>query len=330
MINNYFDRLRNFACWLIYVIVFCGSGIANAQDIQVVDRIVAVVNDEIISLFELEQIFKPYREKIKALGYSPEKEKETIFKVREDILNQLIDQKLTDQEIGRTGITISEREIDSAVERIKESAFYTDEDLRMLLSREGMTMEEYRKRIKEKILRTKLVNREVKSKIVINEEDVKSYYENHQDAYQGGKKYNLRHILLEVNDFADKDKIKEKAESILAKLKAGQSFEKMASKYSESASAAKGGDLGLLDEEVLSEQIREAVKELEPGEFTPVLDTDLGYQIFFIEKITDAEGKSLKDASPEIEQKLFEEIVNEEFRSWLEKLRKRSHIKIIK
>jgi len=104
----------------------------------------------------------------------------------------------------------------------------------------------------------------------------------------------------------------------------------MASKYSESASAAKGGDLGLLDEEVLSPQIREAIKDMDAGEFTPVLDTDLGYQIFFIEKVADAQGKSLKDASPEIEQKLFEEIVNEEFRSWLEKLRKRSHIKIIK
>lgn len=330
MINNYFNRLRHAAYWLIYAVVFCGFGIANAQDIEVVDRIVAVVNDDVISLFELEQTFKPYREKIKTLGYPPDKEKEMIFKVRGDILNQLIDQKLTDQEIKRTGISISEKEIDSAVERIKESAFYTDEDLRNLLSREGMSLEEYRRRIKEQILRTKLVNREVKSKIVINEEDIKAYYENHQETYQGGKKYNLRHILLKADDFADKEKVKEKAESILEKLRAGQSFEKMASEYSESPTAKKGGELGVLDEEVLSPQILEAVKYMKPGEFTPVLDTDLGYQIFFLEKVTDAQGKSLEDASPEIEQKLFEEIVNEQFRSWLRKLRERSHIKIIK
>ena len=84
------------------------------------DRVVAVVNDDIIPLFELNQAVKPYVDRIEALGYSLEKKRKMLFKVREDILNQLIDKKLTDQEIKRSKITVSEKEVDSAIERFKE------------------------------------------------------------------------------------------------------------------------------------------------------------------------------------------------------------------
>jgi peptidyl-prolyl cis-trans isomerase SurA len=75
--------------------------------------------------------------------------------------------------------------------------------------------------------------------------------------------------------------------------------------------------------------LQEAMKDLKPGEYTPVLDTDQGLQIFYLQDIEVVPGKSLEEASDEIEQELYKEIVNEKFQSWLEDLRKRSHIKII-
>jgi len=330
---------KRFTC-LVYCIIhtfyfsaFGFSFVAKAESAKVVDRIVAVVNDDIITLFELNRSFKPYAERIRELGYSTDKEHKLLFKVREDMLNQLIDQKLKDQEIKRVGIKIEEQEIDQTIERIKETNFYTDEDLRGALAKEGLTMEEYRERIKEQILRTRLINLKVRSKIVITKEDITAYYENHQDKYGGKKKYHLYNIITKVPLFADekeKLKIKARMDAILTELNAGKSFESVAKSYSESSLDVAGGDLGLFRLEELSPQLRNAIKEMKAGEFTPVLDTDQGFQIFFVKEIVKTSGKPLEDVSPEIEKILFDEIIEKKFQSWLGDLRNQSVIKIIK
>jgi peptidyl-prolyl cis-trans isomerase SurA len=332
-------KSKRFECLIyciIYAFLFVTSGfplIAKAESAEVVDRIVAVVNDDIITLFELNRSFEPYAEKVRALGYSIDKERKMLFKVREDMLSRLIDQKIKDQEIKHFNITISEKEIDQTIERIKEANFYTDEDLRTALAYDGLTMEEYRKQIKEQILRTKLVNLKIKSKIVITEDDIKSYYENHQDKYGEKKKYHLRNIIMKVSPFADekeKLEIKTKMDAILDKLNEGQSFETLAMTYSESSLAVEGGDLGLFGLDELSPQLQDTIKEMKIGEFTPVLDTDQGYQIFFIQEIVNTPGKSLEEVLPKIEKILYNEILEKKYLSWLEDLRKQSVIKIIK
>ena len=157
-------RLLACACG---VMTLLAAGRLPAQQAEVVDRIVAVVNADIITLYDLNRAYKPYEENIRALKYEPEKERQTLFQVRQDILSQLIDGQLADQQIKREQIAVSQKEIDTAIERIKEARSFTDEQLREGLAAQGLTMEEYRKEIESQILRTKLVNREVKSKIVI-------------------------------------------------------------------------------------------------------------------------------------------------------------------
>jgi peptidyl-prolyl cis-trans isomerase SurA len=330
---------KRFTClvyciiYTFYFFVFGFPFIAKGESTEVVDRIVAVVNDDIITLFELNLSFKPYEEKIRKLGYSTDKEHQMLFKVREDMLNRLIYQKLQDQEVERLKIKIDESDIDQTIERIKEENFYTDEDLRLTLANEGLTMEEYREQIKEKILRTKLINFNVRSKVVITKEDITSYYKNHPDKYGGKKKYHLYNIIIKVPLFADereKDKIKARMDEILTELNTGKSFENMAKTYSESFPDAGGGDLGLFSLDELSPQLQNTIKEMKAGEFTPVLDTDQGYQIFFVKDIVETSGKPLEEVSPEIEKILFNEIVEKKFQSWLEELRNQSVIKIIK
>ena len=300
------------------------SLLPDAEGAEVVDRIVAVVNDDIILLSELNQELQPYADRIKSAGYSPVKENKLIFKVRADILNKLIDQKLTDQEIKRAKIFVSEKEIDRAIERIKEANYYTDEEVRKMLAEQGLTMESYRQRIKGKILRSKLVNMEVKSKIVITQEDIRSYYKKHQDRYGGEIKYHLRNLMMKISPQAEESEkaaAKKRMMAILEKLKTGQPFDK---------SGTVGRDLGLIAFKKLSPQLQAALKGLGPGEFTPVLDTDQGYQIFFVQEVVNSPAKSLEAVSREIERELYEKIVNKKFESWLDNLRKRSLIKIIK
>jgi peptidyl-prolyl cis-trans isomerase SurA len=327
MLPKYITRFASLP-----VIFFLCFTAAETTAGEVVDRIVAVVNNDMISLLEFEEALHPYSEKVRSLGYDSEEEKKTLAKVREDILNQIIDQKLTDQESRRAGITVNEKEIDAAVERVKSSNFYTDEELKHTLAAEGLTIEDYRSRMREQIVRSRLVNLEIKSKIVITKDDVKAYYKDHQEEFQGGKKYRLRNILMEIPSYADESQqleIRKKMEDILAKIRKGQSFEKLAAQYSRSSSAAEGGDLGVFSSEVLAPELQEALKKMKSGQVTPVMKTDAGWQIFFVQEIMETGGKSLEDASPEIEEKLFNEVVNKKFRAWIEELRKCSYIKVI-
>jgi len=321
-----------FAGCTFLFICCCFSDSQKAWGAKVVDRIVATVNDEIVLLYDLNQTIKPYVDSIKASN-SYEEERQMLFKLREDALNMLIEQKLADQEIKRYKISVSDQEINNAIERMKKIRFITDEELREELKRQGLTLEEYRKQIKEEILREKLISREVKSKIVITSEDIKTYYKNHKDVYSGKKRYHLRNIIMKVAANADETEklmIFKKIEAVLSKLKQGEAFDKLARIYSDSPLASEGGDLGLFEVKDLSPQLQEAVKLLKEGEYTPVLDTDQGYQILYVQEIKKSPGKTLEESTSAISQKLYKDTVNIKYASWLKDLKSRSHIKIIR
>ena len=305
----------------------------QAADAVVVDRIVAVVNDDLITLFDLNQNFRPYEANIKALGYAPERERETLFKLRTDLLNQLIERKLSDQVVKNNNIEVSEQEIDTALERLKDARSLTDDDLRAGLARQGLTLEEYRKNLKQQLLRNKLVNREVKSKIVITEDDINAYYDAHREKFAGESNYHLWNIFIRTPEFAD-DSTKrialENMEAVLTQLRQGRSFESFAVDDPDSPIAPKGADLGQFKLDELSPELREAVSGMKAGDFSPILKTDMGYQIIFVQKIVEAKSKSLAAVKSEIHEILYNEAVDNRFQKWLKDLRKKSHIKIIK
>jgi peptidyl-prolyl cis-trans isomerase SurA len=328
--------LKYLVVGTIYTILlsfFCLSNIPKAWGAKVIDRIVATVNDEIILLYDLNQTIKPFVDHINASDYPYEKKREMLFKVREDALKMLIEKKLAAQEIKRYKISVSQQEINNAIERMKKTRFITDEELREELKRQGLTFNEYREKIKEEILREKLISLEVQSKIVITSEDIKLYYEKNKDKYSGKKKYHLRHILMKVPEGANENKkqmVLEKIEAVLSKLKQGELFDQLARIHSDSPLASEGGDLGLLNVKDLPVQMQEALKGLKEGEFTPVLDTEQGYQILYIQKIQKSPGKTLEESSSEISQILYKDRINSKYTSWLKDLKSRSHIKIIR
>jgi peptidyl-prolyl cis-trans isomerase SurA len=299
---------------------------------EIVDRIVAIVNDEVISLYELNQTVVPYIQKVKASQYPPDVERQVLFEVRNQVLNELINQKLTDQELKQQNISVSEKEVDSTIERLKESRRLTDEELRKALADEGISYEEYRKQTKQQLSRARLVNREVRSKIVITEQDIKDYYDQHIVEYAGKKRYHLRNLYSRVSTMAtdaERHNARNAMEAILAELKAGKPFSTLRDTETASGQRLEGGDLGEFKLEDLSPHLREAVETMTTGEFTPVIEEPFGYQIVYVENVTESAGKSLAEASSEIEDKLFNEIIDQKYQTWLQTLKDRSHIKII-
>jgi len=324
--------LSGYARWWILFAIGIFPICTAAAETAVVDRIVAVVNEDLITLYDLNQAFKPYEANIRALGYSPEREREALFKLRSDLLSRLIDRKLTDQAIKRYNIEVSEKEIDLALERIKEGRSLTDEDLRAGLAEQGLTMEEYRQNLKQQLLRNTLVNREVKSKIVITEDEIKRYYDAQSEKYAGETKYHIWNIFIRFPEFENesaKQRALEKIESVATKLKQGQAFESLAAQKSDSPMDPVGAAVGLCRMDELSPHLQKAIKDMKVGDFSPVLETEMGYQIIYVQKIIKTDPKSLEDVKSEIQQTLYNEAVDNRFQTWLQNLREKSHIKII-
>lgn len=319
-------KRRAFWAWGPIVLAIAAAGTlrpAPGAATELVDRIVAVVNEDVLLLSELNRELRPYVERVRAAGFDSVQENQRLFQIREEILDQMINQKLTDQEVERNRIFVSEKEVDNTIERIKEANFYTEEDMRRMMAESGLEMEAYRQRIREQILRSKLVNREVKSKIVITQEDIRKHYEAHPERYGGEKRYHLHNIMMAGTagmDPAAKRAARERMEKIRESLKTGTPYDR---------SGITGMDLGLIGFQKLAPRLQEVLGGMRPKEFSPVVDTDQGLQIFFVEEIVDTPGITLEEAGPEIERKLYEEVVNRHFTAWLEDLRAQSHIKII-
>lgn len=306
------------------------SSLANSP--EVVDRIVAVVNDDIIVLQDVDKLLQPLQAQIQTAGYSDEQKHSMLLEMRQKAIDQLVDQKLIDQSAQEFGVKVEEAEIDASLERIKQQNQLTDEQLQETLKKEGLSLESLRDQLKQQILASRLENYEVRSKIVITKEDVTEYYKQNADKYKGEKTYHLRNILIkspQTDDPAGKKAVEDKLTKIFAEFKAGKSFETLARQYSESQYADEGGELGKFRLDDLSPNLRAAIEPLSPGGVTPALETSDGYQIIFVQEILQKPGKSLDSAYKEIEDKLFEEQYKKKREAWIENLRKAAHIKII-
>jgi peptidyl-prolyl cis-trans isomerase SurA len=294
---------------------------------EVVDRIVAIVNDDIILLSEWEAAMGAYQQMLKESGRS-EALLPLSHEQKSQLLDKMIDDKLVDQEAKRLGITISDEEIDHAIDSIRQINKVSKDDMLRLFKLKGMSLEEYRTQIKEQMMQSRIVNREVKSKVVVTEEDVKQYYQAHQAQYAGQTKYHLRHMLMRVpsNLPEDRERVYRQMQQLRDRLKAGADFAGLAKVYSQSSSAADGGDLGTFESRLLAKNIRQALEGKGAGEFTDVIDTEQGYQLFYIQEVDHTKGKRLEDVKEEIHQKLYSEMIEQKFQEWFKTLRQQAHI----
>ncbi len=298
---------------VVALFIVCGNAYA-----EIVDRIVAIVNEDIITLTELNTALRPYVDKIDSAGYTGDQKEKILFKLRTDMLSRMVDRKLTDQEVKRFNITVTDKEIDAAIERLKQAQLMTQEDLETALEKDGMTFADYREKMRLEIMRPKLINYSVKSKVIVTDKEVADYYAEHRAEYAGVRKFRLSNIL--VND-------KSTAETVWNRLETGEDFKTLAGEMSKAPNAEEGGDLGSFALETLSDPLKVAIGKLNPGQYTNVIPTDQGFQIFFLDEIVESKGNSLEEVKDEIQKAIYDRIVEEKFNSWLESLRAKSLIK---
>ncbi|HED01180.1 MAG TPA: hypothetical protein ENN18_12540 [Proteobacteria bacterium] len=321
-------KLINFFFLLISSLIFLLPAVGSAE---IVDRIVAIVNEDVITLAELGKEEQRLIDQLQREASAATIEREK-GKIRTEVLNHLIERKLAEQEAKRLRLSVSEAEVDAAIEKIIRDHEITKEQLTARLEQDGVSMEEYRQKLKEQIERFKLISQTVNAKIVITEDKLREHYKNNQRSYTGQQEYRVQHIVFSIPRVCseeEKQAISKKAEDIRQRAKDGADFEGLARQFSGYPTASEGGNLGYLDKNELAPYMRDVITALKAGEVSPVVETPIGYQIFKVIDIKESKEKTFEEVREEIYQVLFEQDVNKRFMVWITELRDRSYIELL-
>lgn len=303
---------------------------ANYATAEICNRVVAVVNDDVITLHELNN-------KIKELtGQTPfdlkMKSEPQFMETRRRVLDLLIDTKISEEKIREMGIQVSEKQVDETIEKIKQDNHWTHEDLSYRLKSEGISYEQYREKIKKDLERIRLINFEVKSKIIIREEMIGQYYESHRDEFSSNRSVHLATIFLARKDPRDPKELRElteKGERILAEIRAGKDFGELVRQYSDGPGADEGGDLGEFKTVQLEPELRKILEPIPEGGASDLIIRPQGVQIIKLLKKTKGEMKSLDQVRDAIYGRLYQEEVDKRYSAWIKELRERSYTKIV-
>jgi peptidyl-prolyl cis-trans isomerase SurA len=294
------------------------------------NRVVAIVNDDIITLFELNRKMR------EMTGVAPEelqsKDANRYIETRRAVLEILIDERIAQTKIAELGISVSAKEIDSTVEKMKSDNHWTQEDFLAALKEDGVTSERYRDNIKKELERIRPINLEVKSKIIIRDEQVREYYEKNKPNFEGKGELHLAGIFLMRNNPNDRNELAalhKKGEEILAALKKGEDFGRLARQFSQGPGAKEGGDLGKFKFSQLEPELQNTLQELPEGGITDLIIRADGIQIIKLLGKDQGRMRSYEEVKDAIYATLYKEEVNRRYASWLKELRSRSYTKVI-
>lgn len=308
-------------CFLWLLMIFMVGSVYAEVD----NRIVAIVNNDIITYYELEKGLKGLNLPSQAAANRSEIQKQLLF--------QMIDHKLVDMQVKKLGLQVMAEEIDKALNRIKqEQGWNSPEEFNAALAKQGLTEKEFKEKIKDQILRFKLITREIGSKVIISKERIQEYYQKNKDQFQRTEGVHLAHILLRTGEDTSPEELaaqKKKAQEIWERLKKGEDFAELARTFSQDASAAQGGDLGVFKLTEIDASLREAIAPLKPGEISPVIQSPQGLQI--VKLIDRQEGKAftLDEVKDRIQDHLYQAEIDQRFNQWLQQLKDRSYIQVL-
>ena len=294
---------------------------------QIADRIVAIVNEDVITLSELNAAFEPYAARINATYRGGDKAK-VMAEGRTAILNRMIDNKLIEQQSKQSGLTVKDDEAMNVIRGMLASKKMELDEFVKVLERDGSSLDAHRKEIKDQLLRQRLIRREIQSKIVVSDEEVGAYYKKHQDEYEGKEAVRVRMILLATSQGTERDALRRQAGELRARLLKGEPFEMLAAQYSQGPTAPTGGDIGYIERGQTLPELEEAAFRMAVGEISPVIELAQG---LYLLKVVDKRGGGLKpfaEVRQEIIMKIEDEKMGQRFDVWIADLRKKSHVVI--
>lgn len=308
----------------LMICLFFLSGPAGAE---VISKIAAVVNSDIITTRQLDMKLADFlATQAKGEQVSPEK----MNALRLELLDRLIEETLVQQKIRELNIQVSEQEIEEAIGDVLRQNQINREQLIQAVEAQGLAFEAYRNKLREQMLRLKLVNREVQSKVDVDNEELLEYFRNHIDDYREPPVLKLSHVRfpLPVKPVVEEvEQIRQEAQAAREQLRAGAPFQELLKNLAASGRAS-GGDMGTLQEKDLSPLLRDALQGLGEGDFSQVIETPGGFLILHVDKRTPGRIRNFDSVKESIRQTLLDTQREKRFQEWSKELRKQAYIDV--
>ncbi|MDZ4184767.1 MAG: peptidyl-prolyl cis-trans isomerase [Desulfuromonadales bacterium] len=277
------------------------------------NRVVAVINNDAVTSLQLD----------KALAAAaPES---AAIDERRQVLERLIEESLMRQRAEEIGLSVSDEEVEAAVQDVLRQNRLTKEQLDVALTQQGIAPDDYRLGLRRQILRFKLVGREVQSLIEVSNREIQDYYGANSAAYRQAARIALQHISFPLTG-QDAKVQEERGNAARAALRSGTEFASVLAAAVQDG--ADGGDMGELYLEDLTPAFAAAVKDLPVGGSSELIASEQALHLFVVTARTPGKVRSLDEVREEIRSQLAEQKRATAAKDWLEGLKKRAHIEI--
>jgi peptidyl-prolyl cis-trans isomerase SurA len=273
---------------LAFIVLFCGYAKAATQEVAQLDRVVAVVDREVITYGELQDRIKIIVGQLEKQG-APRPPKDVLEK---QVLERLISDRLQLQLATQTGLRVDDSQLDKTVERIAEQNKMKVSEFRGALERDGISFQKFREDIRNEILLARLREREVDNHINVTEAEVDNLLTTQSSRQDVPDEFDISHILVRTPEEISPEELQKrrnKAEQALKMLQAGEDFSQVSARFSDTSNALEGGKIGWKSTTQIPALFADALTPLKPGEITPILRSPNGFHIL---KLNDRRGGS--------------------------------------
>lgn len=295
---------------------------------EIVEEIVAIVNDDVITLSEYKREHDGMSQVLRAQVSGEEFDRQ-YERMKKELLNTMVTNMLLLQEARKKGFDVKEQ-VKLQIENIKkESSINSDEELRRALQQQGLVYEEWIRVMEERSLRDNVIFAEVRGNIVLDDSEIVNYYKLHPEEFTEPMEYKLRAIYISPEGKSEEEAEAKKRE-IDEKMQAGEKLVDLAGQYSEGPGKESQGDLGSFKQGQLEKTLEQAVEKLKVGEMTSWLNVRNGWFLLQLDEKKESRLKSFEEARKEIEEKLFNQKSQKGLEKYLKELKEKSFIKILK
>jgi len=311
---------RCYGAMLCVVSAMCAAPVAA----EVVDKVIVVVNNEVVTQREVERVMSSVYEQYRSLYFGDELVKK-IDEARQRILEQIIEDRLVLSEAKRQKVEVDEKDIDSQVGDII-TRFPSKEDFEKALVQQGTTLKEMKNRFKDQLQVRKLIEQKIGSKIAISPMEITEYYTKHLNEFSIPDEIELRNILIKPREGLPPDKAYLQAKELLQRIREGCDFAGLAREYSSGPYAKDGGLMGSVKRGDLLPEIDKVVFTMKEAEVSEVVQTSVGYHIFMVEKRREQRILGLSEVKREVEERIYKEKVRDKLKGWIATLKKNAYI----
>ena len=311
------DSIRRRAMGVACLCLWMGllpAGPVDAAKLE--DRIVAVVNTDLIMLSELKRDLLPDQERLRKL-YTGEDLERRLKTAEAMAVTKMIERKLQLQAAKNKGVEVTDQEVTQAVQEMKK---------------QGETLNQAdpntTRSIREQLTLMRVVDREVRGLIMVADSEMKRYYEEHQDRFAYPEEYQLSQILIKPRTPDGLSVAQGRAEALLATLKQGEPFEDLALRFSDGADASRGGRLGLVRQGELSPALEQALASVPVGQVTGIVETAEGLHIVRVDDKKPRQFRPFVQVKAEIQSLVFQQKTEDQYQIWMADLKNKAYIEI--